>query len=124
VNLLPKIFPQDDPQQASDDSFERELIRREAELGSQLFGPVPKNHRREFFCLDERTWVWHEEWQEEGKRKTITTRYEVRPDGVLKVQDGQVYSRLSRDEARNLYQATEIYRQRVGADYHRLLQTA
>jgi hypothetical protein len=36
----------------SDDSFKRELIRAEAEIGGQLFGPIPKGHRRQFFCFD------------------------------------------------------------------------
>ena len=40
----------------------RNLIRHEAKIGGQLFGPVPKDGRREFFCLDRHTWVWHEEW--------------------------------------------------------------
>ena len=42
---------------------ERELLALESEIGSELFGEVPKGHRREFFCLDEKTWMWHEEWR-------------------------------------------------------------
>ena len=41
---------------------ERELIQLESEIGAQLFGEIPKGHRREFFCLDEKTWIWYEEW--------------------------------------------------------------
>lgn len=122
---LPKIFPQSDDRQQLDDSVERELIRREAEIGGQLFGPVPQGHHRQFFCLDEHTWVWYEEWKDrDGQQKSVTTRYEVRPNGVLKAQDGQGYQRVSRDEARNLYRATEMYRHRIGTEYQRLLQTA
>lgn len=119
---LPKLFSQDD--QVLDDGFERELIRREAEIGGRLFGPVPKGHHRQFFCLDQHTWVWYEEWIKDGKRQTVTTRYEVRPSGILKAQDGQGYRRLSGAEARNLYRATELYRQQVGAEYQRILQAA
>jgi hypothetical protein len=126
VNFLPnlsKIFPRDDKQ--DDDDLDRQLIGLESEIGSQLFGPVPKGHRREFFCLDRHTWVWHEEWiDKNGKRKMITTRYEVRPNGVLKIQDGQAYQRLTEPEARNLYWAVEMYRQQVGAEYQRLMQAA
>jgi hypothetical protein len=122
LSNLSKIFPGDDKH--DEDSLERELLSLESEIGGQLFGPVPKGHRREFFCLDRHTWVWHEEWQEKGKRQMITTRYEVRPNGVLKIQDGQAYQRLSEPEARNLYWAIELYRQQVGAEYQRLLQTA
>ncbi|HVV25760.1 MAG TPA: hypothetical protein VHC21_01890 [Candidatus Saccharimonadales bacterium] len=124
---MPKIFPhagQATDDQPPADSFERQLIQREAEIGGQLFGPVPKGRVRRFFCLDMHTWVWHEEWTENGKQRAVTTRYEVRPGGVLKIQDGGGYQRLSREEAANLYRATELYQQRVGREYQRMLQTA
>ena len=93
----------------------RELIRREAKIGGELFGPVPANGRREFFCLNQYTWVWHEEWTDEaGKRHAITTRYDVRPNmGVLKAQDGQPYRYISRDEAKSFYKAVTLYNKRV-----------
>ena len=126
MNLLPnmpKLFAGGDDHH--DSSTERELIRREAEIGGQLFGPVPSGHHRQFFCLDEHTWVWYEEWTDAaGRQQSVTTRYEVRPNGVLKIQDSGSYQRLSRDEARNLYNATELYRRRVGAEYQRMLQAA
>jgi len=102
--------------------MERSLIRLESQIGSELFGPVPAGHRREFFCLDEHTWVWHEEWvAQNGQRQVVTTRYNVRPGGVLKIQGSNGYQPLNRDEARNLYRATELYRQRVGAAYQQML---
>lgn len=122
VKFLPKIFTQSDEQREV--NVERNLIRWEAKIGGKLFGAVPKGHHREFFCLDEHTWIWHEEWLNNGQRQVITTRYDVRPNGVLKSQGGQGYQRLSRDEARNLYRAVELYRQRVTAEYQRMLQTA
>ncbi len=92
----------------------RDLIRREAAIGGQLFGPIPKNGRREFFCLDEHTWVWHEEWtDDQGKYRAVTTRYDVRPQGVFKAQDGQPYRPLSRDEALHLRQAAILYNEKV-----------
>jgi hypothetical protein len=92
----------------------RNLIRHEAKIGGELFGPVPKGHRREFFCLDRRTWVWHEEWTDEsGNYQARTTRYDVRPDGILKAQDGQQYQQASPDEVQNLYQAAKLYYQRI-----------
>lgn len=98
----------------------RNLIRREAKIGGQLFGEVPKNHRREFFALDERTWIWHEEWlNEKGLRLSRTTRYDVRPDGVLKAQDGQPYQKVSLEETSNLYKAALLYQKRVNSElYH------
>lgn len=88
----------------------RELITREAKMGGALFGPIPEGVRREFFCLDERTWVWHEEWTDaKGKRHVVTTRYDVRPNGVLKAQDGQPYRLVDAEEAKHLYKAVRMY---------------
>ena len=124
MNFLPnltKIFPRDDNDDRSK-KLHREMLTMESEIGGRLFGPIPKGHRREFFRLDRHTWVWHEEWLEKGKRKMITTRYEVRPNAVLKVQDGQAYQRLTEPEARNLYWAISLYGQQVDTEYARLLQ--
>lgn len=126
MNFIPnltKIFPGDDEDKRQE-KLHREMLGLESEIGGQLFGPIPKGHRRDFFCLDRHTWVWHEEWLEGGKRKIVTTRYEIRPIGVLKVQDGQSYQRLTEPEARNLYWAISLYGQQVDAEYERLLQAA
>src|SRR6185312_4498932 len=86
----------------------RALLHYQARLGGELFGSIPKGGRREFFCLDERTWVWHEEWiDESGKRQVLTTRYDVRPNGVFKSQGAHAYQALSRQEAQNLYHAVK-----------------
>ncbi len=96
----------------------RSLIRKEARIGGQLFGPLPKGHRREFFCLDERTWVWHEEWfDESGHLQNKTTRFEVYSDKILKVQNGEYYQ-IDRDEARNLYQAAQLYNKRIRTELY------
>lgn len=92
----------------------RNLIRIEAKIGGKLFGPVPKNHRREFFCFDERTWVWHEEWVDaNGKKQVKTTRYDVRPNTVLKAQDGEPYQQATSEEIENLFQASQLYKKQV-----------
>lgn len=97
----------------------RDLIRKEAAIGGQLFGPIPKGGRREFFCLDVRTWVWHEEWVDEnGIHHAVTTRYDVRPDGVLKAQDGQPYRPVSPEEGRRLRKAIQLYHERVNSEVY------
>lgn len=97
----------------------RELIRREAKIGGELFGPVAPEARREFFCLDEFTWVWHEEWVDKnGQRRAITTRYDVRPQGILKAQDGQPYHYITREEARSLYKAVKLYTKRAHSELY------
>lgn len=100
----------------------RALIHYEAKLGGQLFGPVPKDRRREFFCLDEYTWVWHEEWtDEQGRRRVVTTRYDVRPNGVLKSQGNASYQALTIEEMRNFRKAVQMYGERVDGEYRRML---
>ena len=102
--------------------FERALLHYEARIGSELFGPIPKGHRREFFCLDRTTWVWHEEWTDQnGKHQAVTTRYDVRPNGVLKSQGHMSYRELDKDELSNFYKAVQIYNTRVQSEYARLL---
>lgn len=98
----------------------RDLIRREAKIGGTLFGTLPNGHRREFFCLDKHTWVWHEEWSDKsGKHHIRNTRYDVRPTGVVKIQDGRGYQALSPSEARNLRDAVRLYYRKVMNDlYH------
>ncbi len=97
----------------------RNLIRHEAKIGGQLFGPIPEGGRREFFCLDEHTWIWHEEWVDaKGVRQIKTTRYDVRPTGILKSQDGQQTQYVSLDEAKHLRKAVSLYNQRVDEEFH------
>jgi hypothetical protein len=99
---------------------ERDLIKLESEIGSQLFGPVPKGRRREFFCLDARTWIWHEEWFDENRRyHVVTTRYEIQDNGILKVSDGARYTYIEGEELKNLTTAIHMYYERVARQiYH------
>lgn len=100
---------------------ERDLIRSESEIGAKLFGEVPKGHRREFFCLDERTWIWHEEWidAKTKQKHSITTRYEISESGILKVQDGQPYVLVEGEELKNLIMAIQLYYEQVVREvYH------
>lgn len=92
----------------------RDLLRHEAQIGGTVFGVVPQDRRREFFCLDEHTWVWHEEWTDEsGKHNVMTTRYDVRPSGIVKSQNGSHYQNVSADEAERLLEAAKLYKQRI-----------
>jgi hypothetical protein len=123
MNFLPSIRAQKQAQQQID--FDKALIHHEARIGGQLFGPLPNGVRREFFCLDEHTWVWHEEWTDEkGKRQVMTTRYDIRPDGVLKSQSGQSYRKIKGQEAVNFRNAVNSYCDQVLSEYDTMLQTA
>ena len=92
----------------------RDLIRMESKIGAKLFGPIAKGHRREFFCLDAHTWIWYEEWNDAtGRLQSVTTRYEIHPTGILKVQDGQPYQVVEGEELQNFALATRMYREQV-----------
>lgn len=93
---------------------ERELIQRESNIGRELFGPIPKGHQREFFCLDESTCIWYESYKDkDGKQISSTTRYEIQGDKVLKAQEGARYSFIEGRELDNLLQAIQLYYERV-----------
>jgi hypothetical protein len=93
----------------------KDLIRQESEIGSKLFGEIPSGHKREFFCLDSKTWVWRETWREtlDGDIKDQLIRYEVRSNGILKSVNGEGYQHVSEEEANNLAQAAVLYHQYV-----------
>jgi len=119
ISLLPKLFSS-----SSDDknlSLERQLIQREALIGAQLFGPIPKGRNRQFFCLDEFTWIWFEEWEDNGSKRSVTTRYEVRQNGVVKVQDSQQAVWLVGKEAKNFLHATQKYYEQIYERYSEAL---
>lgn len=99
---------------------ERQLIEQENQIGKEVFGEIPADHRRDFFCLDEHTWVWHEEWIDgDNKHQVSTTRYEVQPNGILKVQSGRVYKYIDGEELQNLTIAVRLYYENVMRDiYH------
>lgn len=94
---------------------ERELIQLESEIGAKLFGEVPAGHRREFFCLDAKTWIWYEEGKnpKTNKLETRTVRYEIHENGILKVQEGARYSFIEGPELDNLVMATNMYYEQV-----------
>ncbi|MNH49923.1 hypothetical protein D3C73_15190 [compost metagenome] len=96
------------------DLSDRELIALESEIGGRLFGPVQKGGRREFFNLDPKTWIWHEEWLDQtGKKQQATIRYEVDDKGILKISEGARYDYLEGDELNNLTIAIQMYYERV-----------
>jgi hypothetical protein len=108
------------PSQMKRGVSERELISQESKIGRQLFGPIPKGHTREFFCLDKTTWIWHESWVDprNGRRAECTTRYEIHPHCVLKIQDGQPYKEVTGQELYNLTLACRQYYLRTSSEVY------
>lgn len=98
----------------------RQLIQRESEVGGKLFGPIPENHHRQFFNLDQNTWVWYEEWlDDKGKPHSSTTRYEIHENGILKVQEKTPYYYIEGSELTNLVTAIQVYYEKVARDIYR-----
>jgi hypothetical protein len=121
MTILPRILPRSEERKIID--YEQELIRYESKIGGQLFGQVPDNHERQFFCLDQHTWVWHEQWQgKDGQTHSFTTKYYVRPSGVIKSQNGDAYKQLSEKETHNLLKAAELYLKHINKAYNQALQ--
>lgn len=115
--LLSYLFPQGQEQKQIDEY--RELMRKEAQIGGQIFGPLPNGGKREFFCLDKHTWIWHEEWIDQtGQKVSKTTRYDVRPTGILKAQSNGAYHAVSEAESRNLIEAAKIYVSRCKSEIY------
>lgn len=110
--------------QAAQKEYElhQKFIRHEAKIGGELFGAIPDGHRRDFFCLDRHTWVWHEESINiVGERVVTTTRYNIQPNAVLKSQNNSHYQPLTFDELKNLYHATQEYKKRVHQEIYGLI---
>ncbi len=99
------------------DAKKRDLIRQESQIGAKLFGEIPNGHKREFFCLDARTWIWHESWSDSlgGSRTEKNIRYEIRDSGILKSVNGADYAWVNEQEAQNFAQAAVLYYQYVSA---------
>jgi hypothetical protein len=99
---------------------ERELISLESEIGGKLFGKVPRGHRREFFNLDPKTWIWYEEYKDDnGKKTSSTVRYEIHEKGIFKVQEGARYSYIDGQELEHFVLATKLYYEEVARNiYH------
>lgn len=115
MNIFTNFFAQFYARPSEPADIERTLIRRESKIGRDIFGPVPKGVRREFFCLDENTWIWHEE---KGGELRVT-RYRIKPNEIIKsVNDGQ-YERISAEEARRLAEAAKLYYKRVQKELYR-----
>ena len=101
----------------------QDLMRREAQINKDIFGPTPAGTRREFFYLEKNTWVWFEEWRDDtGERQQATTRYVIRPNEIVKSRNGGQYQSLSIEEAKNFKQAIKKYVDKVSKQLYTVQQ--
>ena len=81
---------------------QRDLVDLESSLGATIFGAIPEGHRREFFNVDNDTWIWHEEWAVGNKQICERTiRYEISETQVIKVEPGPHYTHIKGKELNN-----------------------
>lgn len=90
---------------------ENDLKVKESEIGATVFGPKDSGMRREFFN-DGADWFFHEELGvgSANDHSTRTLHYEVRPEGVLLVNDRDY---LKGEELDKFVLATEFYYEKV-----------
>lgn len=100
---------------------ERELVEQEAVIGGRLFGEIPAGHRREFFMLDNDTWVWHEETVDSNSQRHVkSTRYELHQNGILMAQGGSTYRFIEGKELRGLAVTVQLYYEAIAEELYRL----
>lgn len=102
----------------------RELITMESQLGAQIFGVIPAYDRREFYCFDDRMWIWHEERMnaQTGQHDIMTVSYNIGDIGILKTYGQNESHYLQNDELEHFTSATEEYaslvHERLYSQYH------
>jgi hypothetical protein len=98
----------------------RSLMRKEAQVGSSVFGPVPAGHSRNFFCLDEITWIWSEQWYDSATKshQHMLVRYEFQSRGVLKTVNDVACGYVEGRELKNLVNAIESYTEKVASEVY------
>lgn len=105
---------------ASLEKQDETLLDLESKIGSKIFGQAPNGVRREFFNLNENSWIWHEEYTDgNGQLRQFTTRYEIRDDKVVKIQPGPRYFEVKGQELANFHAAVNAYHRAVLSQIYR-----
>jgi hypothetical protein len=95
---------------------DQELKNEEGKIGADIFGPINPNETRIFFNDNRESWFFYQEKTDsEGKKHSITLHYEVRSDGIWKIdtKDGLKCELVIGQDLENFINATKIYHQRV-----------
>lgn len=89
------------------------LLKLEAELGGTIFASSYAADK--FFCLDENTWIW----QRSIGNKSMTTKYLVQTNRIIKSINGGGYVGVTSTEAKNLLNAAQQYKKLVETKIYR-----
>ena len=87
------------------------MLKHEAAIGGKIFGKSIRS--RQFYCLDENTWIWRQ------GRSTVV--YKVNPTSIYKSNDGISYRLVGPQESKRLYQAAKAYNICVSRVYKALI---
>jgi hypothetical protein len=107
TSFVKKVLSEKDAEIVS--KLRTSLLKIEARVGAKIFGGTDGVYRREFYCLDNHTWVFKQADQEGNK---LTTYFDVRPSGVFKLKGGS-YCKLESVELHRFVEAVKIYQQKV-----------
>lgn len=114
MNIFTQLFNKtQDNTEVLEARIRQDLLRREAKVGKNVFGPVPKGRSRDFFRIDSSTWIWQERWKENGSTYIKNTKYLLRERDIVKSINNSAYQRVSLEEAKNLHDAIHVYAERV-----------
>lgn len=97
-------------------STEQELKNEEGKICADIFGPVESNETILFFNDNRESWFFYQEKiDSDNKRHSITLHYEVRANGVWRIdtKDGMKCEKISGQELENFVNSVKIYHQRV-----------
>jgi hypothetical protein len=107
TNFVKRVLSEKDAEIVS--KLRNSLLKIEARVGGKIFGSSEDSQKREFYCLDEHTWVYR---QADTVGNKIINYYDVRPSGVFKLKDGS-YQKLESVELSRFVEAVKIYQQKV-----------
>ena len=114
MNIFTQFFSEFFSSPVTPQQIEQDFIRRESRVGRSIFGNAPYGVKRDFFCLDAETWIWHEE----NEKCTKTTKYKIKSTEIIKSVNSGQYERVSLKEAKRFVAATRIYSKRINKEIY------
>lgn len=104
------------------ESFKKDLMSEEAEMGGRIFGKQD-NISMSFFCDSRESWFFYQEILNSYRNsQSVTFHYEVRPENIIRVvtdsQTGMTCNSVQGQELQNFVDATQIYHDNVMKMYN------
>lgn len=93
-----------------------DLMKRESQIGAEIFGNQPNGNHVQFFNENRNHWYLYQESEKKsGVIETSTIHYEIEQNGILKIcdQTGVKGEYITGEEYENFMIATNAYRDQV-----------